>query len=111
MAITVLSDARLEGCPSHHQRRREPPKGDIMTKNRSGLLAAAGLLLTVLPTAAFAELRETPERRAACMGDAIMLCRSAIPDKERIASCLASKMSQLSPGCRAQFGHGKTAAR
>ena len=89
----------------------QPPKGDVMTKNRSRLFAATGLLLSVLPTTAFAELRETPERRAACMGDAIMLCRSAIPNKERIASCLASKMSQLSPGCRAQFGQGKTAAR
>jgi hypothetical protein len=111
MAITVFLDAGLEWCPFRDQRRRQPPKGDVMTKNRSRLFAATGLLLSVLPTTAFAELRETPERRAACMGDAIMLCRSAIPNKERIASCLASKMSQLSPGCRAQFGQGKTAAR
>jgi hypothetical protein len=37
------------------------------------------------------------------MADAIMLCASAIPNKARIASCLASKMSKLSPECRAQF--------
>jgi hypothetical protein len=37
------------------------------------------------------------------MGDAMTLCIAAIPNKARIASCLASKMSQLSPRCRAQF--------
>jgi hypothetical protein len=37
------------------------------------------------------------------MGDALSLCIAAIPNKARIASCLASKMSQLSPRCRAQF--------
>jgi hypothetical protein len=88
-----------------------PPEGDVMTKTRSGLFAAAGLLLAVLPTAAFAELRETPERRAACMGDAIMLCSAAIPNKARIASCLAAKMSQLSPRCRAQFEQHDTVTR
>ena len=68
-----------------------------------GVLAVTGCLLVALPTNAFAHLEETPERRAACMADAIMLCASAIPNKARIASCLASKMSKLSPECRAQF--------
>jgi hypothetical protein len=68
------------------------------------MFGAIGLLLSVIPTAAFAEpIRGTKEQRAACMGDAIMLCSSVIPNKERIAACLASKMSQLSPRCRAQF--------
>ena len=75
----------------------------VMIRIRSGVLAAAGLLLGALPTVAFAQLEETAERRAACMVDAIMLCSSAIPNKALIASCLASKMSQLSPQCRAQF--------
>ena len=74
-----------------------------MIKIRNGMLGAIGVLLSVLPTAAFAETQGTPEQRAACMGDAIMLCSSAIPDKDRIAACLASKMSRLSPRCRAQF--------
>lgn len=74
----------------------------FMIRTRRRVLAAAGLLLG-LPTLAFAQLEETAERRAGCMLDAIMLCSSAIPNKARIASCLASKMSQLSPQCRAQF--------
>jgi hypothetical protein len=67
------------------------------------LLATAALLVGLLPIAASAQLEATAERRAACMADAIMLCSSAIPNKGRIATCLASKMSQLSPRCRAQF--------
>lgn len=76
----------------------------VMIKIRSGMFGAVGLLLGVVPTATFAEnLRGTAEQRAACMGDAIMLCSSAIPNRERIAACLASKMSRLTPQCRAQF--------
>jgi hypothetical protein len=75
-----------------------------MTDIRSGIFGALGLILGVLPTMAVAEpIRGTKEQRAACMGDAITLCSSVIPNKERIAACLASKMSQLSPRCRAQF--------
>lgn len=64
---------------------------------------AAIVAFGLLPTAAFAQLVETKERRAACMADALMLCSSVIPNKARIASCLASNMERLSPGCRAQF--------
>jgi hypothetical protein len=37
------------------------------------------------------------------MVDAITLCSSAIPNKARIATCLASKIDRLSLRCRAQF--------
>ena len=74
-----------------------------MIRILNGMLGATGLLIGVLPTAAFAQLEATAARRAACMGDAVMLCSSAIPNKARIAACLASKMEQLTPRCRAQF--------
>jgi hypothetical protein len=75
-----------------------------MIRMRTGMFGAAGLLLGVLPTAVLASVNKpTAEERSACMGDAMTLCIAAIPNKARIASCLASKMSQLSPRCRAQF--------
>ena len=75
-----------------------------MIRIRTGLFGVVGLLVGVIPTAALASVNKpTAEERGACMGDAMSLCIAAIPNKARIASCLASKMSQLSPRCRAQF--------
>ena len=79
-----------------------------MIRIRTAPFAALALLLA-LPTAAIASVsRPTAEERGACMGDALSLCLAAIPNKARIASCLASKMSQLSPRCRAQFDKAAT---
>jgi len=64
------------------------------------MFGVVGLLASVLSTAALASVNKpTAEERAACMGDAMTLCITAIPNRARIAS----KMSQLSPRCRAQF--------
>lgn len=73
-----------------------------MKKARDGMLV---LLFAMVATTAAAKdaLRGTPEQRAACMGDALMFCSDAIPNRARIAACLGSKLSQLSPRCRAQF--------
>ena len=43
------------------------------------------------------------EQTVACMGDALRLCSSEIPDKPRIIACLASKHAQLSTGCVGVF--------
>jgi hypothetical protein len=82
-----------------------------MIRIPTGLFGLIGLLLAVLPTAAPASVNKpTAEECGACMGDALSLCIAAIPNKARIASCLASKMSQLSPRCRAQFDRRRPAA-
>ena len=73
-----------------------------MIKVAIGMLGAVSVLVGVLPTPAAAQLKGTAGAGAACMGDAITL-RSVIPDRARIASCLGSKMSQLSPRCALQF--------
>ena len=65
-----------------------------MIRIRTGLFSVTGLLLGLLPTVAAASVsKPTAEERGACMGDALSLCIAAIPNKARIASCLASKMS------------------
>jgi hypothetical protein len=99
MAITAF---QWEDGPNHKQRVSILWE-IVMIRIRSGMVAAAGLLVGALPTGAFAQLEETAARRTACMGDALMLCSSAIPNKARIATCLASKMDLLTPRCRAQF--------
>jgi hypothetical protein len=72
-----------------------------MSKIRNGMIGALGFALVILPTAASAELQPTPEQRSACMGDAMKLCSSVLFSADRVASCLLSKKSQLSPRCRA----------
>ena len=85
------------------------PREIAMITTRYRMFGAVGLLLCVLSTAALASVsKPTAEERAACMGDAMTLCVTAIPNRARIASCLASKMSQLSPRCRAQFDRAAT---
>ena len=75
-----------------------------MTKIRSTLLGAAvvGCLVGFSSTAAFA-FKPTAAQRSDCMGDAFSFCSFAIPNTDRIVTCLASKKSQLSPRCRAHF--------
>jgi hypothetical protein len=43
---------------------------------------------------------ETPEQRQACTDDAFRLCSDAMPDRERVFSCLAARAAMLSPLCR-----------
>ena len=45
----------------------------------------------------------TQEDASACMSDAFRLCSAAIPDAQRVASCLYVKRRQLSPACATAF--------
>jgi hypothetical protein len=56
------------------------------------------------------EQRGTPEQRAACTPDALLLCASYIPDPARVESCLRQRKSDLSEACRAVFDAGTVAA-
>jgi hypothetical protein len=55
------------------------------------------LYLTLVPMAATAE---TPEERQACTDDAFNVCGDAIPDRDRVAACLARNISRISDACR-----------
>jgi hypothetical protein len=81
--------------------------GGLMIKFAVGLkgfrfvaLPAVALAAWLSPAAGWAY---TYEQQQACMGDAFRLCSSEIPDIDRIKACMVSRVSELSPGCRAQF--------
>jgi hypothetical protein len=80
-------------------------KESIMSKIRSGLVGVAviGFLVSMIPTAAFADPVPTAEERSACTSDAFRLCVAAIPNQSAVIACLKSKRSQLSPTCRQLF--------
>lgn len=63
--------------------------------------------LAVWCSGAFAQgERGTPEQRAACTPDALLLCASYIPDPARVESCLRQRKADLSEACRAVFENG-----
>jgi len=55
--------------------------------------ALALVFFTLVPAAAAAE---TPNEQTACMGDAFSVCGHAIPDRDRVAACLAKNMNRIS---------------
>lgn len=61
------------------------------------LIALAFALLAFAPVAATAE---SQDEQMACMIDAFNVCGHAIPDRERVAACLAQNIRKLSPACR-----------
>ena len=45
-------------------------------------------------------LAETQDEQNACMNDAFSVCGQAIPDRDRVAACLAQNIKRISPACR-----------
>jgi hypothetical protein len=62
--------------------------------------ALAFVFFTLMPAAAAAASAETPNEQSACMGDAFNVCGHAIPDRDRVAACLAKNISRISAPCR-----------
>jgi len=60
-------------------------------------IALALVFFTLVPAAASAE---TQDEQNACMGDAFNICGHAIPDRDRVAACLAQNMNRISVACR-----------
>jgi hypothetical protein len=88
--------------PTAFAAARKATKGmNSMIKLRNAFLAVATISsIGAMPSTGFA-FKATAEQRAACMGDAMKLCASYGPDEFRVATCLLSKKSQLSPPCLA----------
>jgi hypothetical protein len=60
-------------------------------------IALASAFLALVPAAALAE---TQEEQQACMNDAFNVCGHAIPNRDRVAACLAANLHRISDECR-----------
>src|SRR3970040_911355 len=58
------------------------------------------LALAFLALAPIAATAETQEEQQACMDDAYDFCGHAIPDRDRVAACLAHNISKIAAPCR-----------
>ena len=50
-----------------------------------------------------AQAQGTPEERAACAPDVFRLCRSDVPDVQKITDCMDRQKEKLSHACRIVF--------
>src|SRR5882757_4794663 len=60
--------------------------------------ALALALIAFVPAAASAQ---SQDEQQACMNDAFTVCGNAIPDRDRVAACLAQNINRVSAPCRA----------
>jgi hypothetical protein len=60
-------------------------------------IAIALAFFALAPVAASAE---SQDEQNACMNDAFSVCGHAIPDRDRVATCLSQNISRLSAPCR-----------
>jgi hypothetical protein len=60
-----------------------------------------GLALAFLAFAPAAATAQTQDEQQACMDDAFGVCGAFIPDRDRVAGCLAQNIDRISPACRA----------
>ena len=58
-------------------------------------IAACSVAYASVPASAGAQ-----EDQQACMNDALTICSQFIPDRDRVAGCLMSNRSRISPACR-----------
>ena len=67
----------------------------------------ATLALTIFATALFSAPASADEQggSSACMQYAFSICGQFIPDRERVAACLISNSSRVSPECRSALSH------
>lgn len=58
------------------------------------------LALAFLSLASVAAIAESQDEQQACMNDAFNVCGHAIPDRDRVAACLAQNLKRISGACR-----------
>lgn len=73
-------------------------RNSIAQMRRAGIvlaIAAGAVAFASAPASAGAE-----EDQQACMNDALTICSQFVPDRDRVAGCLISNRSHVSPACR-----------
>ncbi len=70
------------------------------------------LALTLFAAALFSApvLADEQGGSDACMQYAFSICSQFIPNRERVAACLISNRSRVSPACRSALSHFKAAS-
>lgn len=74
---------------------------------RHGACVAVVVIVSNLPNPAGAF---SLEAQLKCTGDAYRLCRSEIPNVEKITACMREQRQSLSPGCRDLMERDEAAA-
>jgi hypothetical protein len=59
------------------------------------------LAFAILIAMSAGAIAQSQEEQNACMDDAFNVCGHAIPDRDRVAACLAANLKRISSGCRA----------
>ena len=77
-----------------------------MTSHRMNLHAVLLGAAALISTQAFGQ--GTDQQREACTPDVFRLCKSYIPDADRITTCLRDNSAQLSRACYAVFYPAQT---
>ena len=75
----------------------------------SGPVVAIGALLAIGSQAGAvdpAKYQITEAERAACQGDAVMLCSATFPDQDLLLACMRAHQDSLSSLCRTTFRAG-----
>jgi hypothetical protein len=71
-------------------------------KNSITQVRSAGIALVIAAccVASAPASAGAPEDQQACMNDALTVCSQFVPDRDRVAGCLISNRSRISPACR-----------
>lgn len=70
------------------------------------------LAFALLPFAPSGVMAASQEEQNACMGDAFSVCGHEIPNRDRVAACLAANLNRISSPCRTvMMRHQKPAAK
>lgn len=69
------------------------------------LLTLASLTVAISCGPLLGPVSAEESAQQACMQDAMSVCSAYIPDRERVATCLISNRTRISPACRSALTH------